>query len=49
MVIWGITKLFQVELHISSLDMFFIVLFIIQYIAGFTIIISNEYKRLTNK
>lgn len=49
MVIWGITKLFQVELHISPLDMLFIVLFIIQYIAGFTMIIAREYKRLINK
>lgn len=49
MLLWGITKLFQVELHISPLDIFFIVLFIIQYIAGFTMIVANEYKRLTNK
>jgi hypothetical protein len=49
MVLWGITKLFQIELHISPLDIFFIILFIIQYIAGFTMIVANEYKRLTNK
>lgn len=48
MVLWGITKLFQVELHISLLDVFFIVLFLIQYLAGFTNLIVNEYKRLTN-
>jgi len=46
MVIWGITKIFQVELHISPLDMVFIVLFIIQYLAGFTNVVVNEYKRL---
>jgi hypothetical protein len=45
-VIWGITKLFQMELHISPLDMAFIVLFIIQYLAGFTNVVRNEYKRL---
>lgn len=46
MVIWGITKLFQVELHISPLDMAFIVLFIVQYLAGFTNVVRNEYKRI---
>jgi len=46
MVIWGITKLFQVELHISPLDMVFIVLFIVQYLAGFTNVVRNEYMRL---
>ena len=45
-VIWGITKLFQVELHISYLDMVFIFLFFIQYLAGFTNVVVNEYKRL---
>lgn len=47
MVIWGITKIYQPELHISTLDMVFIVLFIIQYLAGFTNVIRNEYMRLT--
>lgn len=46
MVIWGITKLFQVELHISYLDVVFIILFIIQYIAGFTNIVRNLYNKM---
>ena len=45
-VLWGITKLFQVELHISTLDVVFIILFIIQYLASFTTLVLNEYKRL---
>lgn len=47
MVLWGITKLLQVELHISTLDVLFIILFIIQYLAGFTNVVRNEYNKLT--
>ena len=46
MILWGITKLFQVELHISTLDVIFILLFLVQYLAGFTNVVRNEYKRL---
>lgn len=49
MVLWGVTKLYQVELHISPLDMIFIILFIIQYLAGFTNVVRNEYNRLNKK
>lgn len=49
MVLWGITKLFQVELHISTLDILFIVLFIVQYLAGFTNVVRNEYNKLTKQ
>jgi hypothetical protein len=46
-LLWGITKLFQAELHISPLDILFFILLAIQYIASFTMIVANEYKRLT--
>lgn len=46
MILWGITKLFQVELHISALDILFILLFLVQYLSGFTNVVRNEYKRL---
>lgn len=49
MVLWGITKLFQVELHISTLDVLFIILFIVQYLAGFTNVVRNEFNRLTKQ
>lgn len=49
MLLWGITKLFQVELHFSILDAIFSVLAIIQYLASFTNVIVNEYNRLNKK
>ena len=49
MILWGITKLFQTELHFSILDGIFSVLLIIQYLAAFTMIVYNEYNRLNKK
>lgn len=49
MILWGITKLFQEELYISILDVIFIILFIIQYIAGFTQIIKNLYENTNSR
>jgi len=45
-VMWGITKLFQSELYFSWLDLVFILLFIPQYIAGFTNIVVKEYNKI---
>lgn len=49
MVLWGVTKLFQVETHFTPLDIIFVILFIVQYLAGFTNVVRNEYNKLTKQ
>jgi len=49
MVVWGVTKLFQVELYFSWLDGIFSLLFIIQYIAGFTNVVRKLYIKHSNE
>jgi hypothetical protein len=46
MVIWGVSKLLQPELYFSWWDAAFTILAIIQYLAGFTNLVVNEYKKL---
>lgn len=44
-VIWGITKIYQADLHFSWLDLGFTILVIPQYVAGFTNVVRNIYHK----